>query len=256
MARSTTANTNDQETHMPRDKIYAQQTAGTGTFEFNEAVVDVFPDMLRRSIPGYEASIRAIRALARQYVQPDSHCYDLGCSLAAATLAMRQGIDVSGCRIIAIDNAPAMVSRCKQIIAADKSDIPVDIVADDVRCTPIDNASMVVMNYTLQFLPIDERQPMIGRIAEGMRPGGVFVLSEKVVDEDPGIEALLIDLHHNFKRRHAYSELEISRKREAIENVLVPESVTTHKARMLAAGFQHVGVWLRYFNFVSLVAIR
>jgi tRNA (cmo5U34)-methyltransferase len=103
---------------------------------------------------------------------------------------------------------------------------------------------------------MDDRQQMIRKRAKGMRPGGVFVLSEKVVDEDPGIEAMLIDLHHNFKRRHAYSELEISRKRAAIENVLVPESVAMHKGRMLAAGFKHVGVWLRYFNFVSLVAIR
>jgi len=241
---------------MPRDEIYTEQNAATGTFEFSEAVAEVFPDMLKRSIPGYEASIRAIRSLAQQYVQPDSHCYDLGCSLGAATLAMREGINVAGCRIIAIDNAPAMVSRCKEIIAEDKSDISVDIIAGDVRYTDIDNASMVVMNYTLQFLPIDERQQMIGKIAKGMRPGGVFVLSEKVVDEDPGIEAMLIDLHHNFKRRHAYSELEISRKRAAIENVLVPESVAKHKERMRAAGFQHVGVWLRYFNFVSLVAIR
>ncbi|NOX69589.1 MAG: carboxy-S-adenosyl-L-methionine synthase CmoA [Gammaproteobacteria bacterium] len=241
---------------MSRDNIYTTEPAGTGTFEFNEAVAEVFPDMLQRSIPGYAASIRAIRSLAHQYVQPDSHCYDLGCSLGAATMAMREGIDARGCRIIAIDNARAMVSRCREIVAEDESGIPVDVLEGDVRNADIDNASMAVMNYTLQFLPLEERQRMIGKIADGMRPGGVFVLSEKVVDEDPGIEAMLVDLHHNFKRNHAYSELEISRKRAAIENVLVPESVAVHKERMLAAGFRHVGVWLRYFNFVSLVAIR
>lgn len=241
---------------MSRDQIYNQEAAGEGTFEFNEAVADVFPDMLQRSIPGYAASIRAIRSLAQQYVQPDSHCYDLGCSLGAATLAMREGIAVAGCRIIAVDNALAMVSRCQKIIADDGNDIPVDVVAGDIRATDITNASMVVMNYTLQFLPIDERQDMIRRIAQGMRAGGVFVLSEKVVDADPDIEAMLVELHHNFKRRHAYSELEISRKRSALENVLVPESVATHTARMHSADFQHVGVWLRYFNFVSIVAIR
>ena len=241
---------------MSRDQIYHQEAAGVGTFEFNEAVAEVFPDMLERSIPGYAASIRAIRALAQQYVQRDSHCYDLGCSLGAATMAMREGIDVTGCRIIAMDNAPAMVSRCQKIIAEDDSDIPVDVVTADIRSADISNASMVVMNYTLQFLPIDERQKMIAKISDGMRPGGVFVLSEKVVDDEPGIEAMLIELHHNFKRRHAYSDLEISRKRSAIENVLVPESVAAHRARMQSAGFQHVGVWLRYFNFVSIVGIR
>jgi tRNA (cmo5U34)-methyltransferase len=203
---------------MSRDRIYENQTGSEGTFEFSAEVADVFPDMLRRSIPGYEASLRAISALARRYVQPDS--------------------------------------RCKEIVAADKSDISVDVVAGDIRDTNVVDASMVVMNYTLQFLPIGERARLIRKIAAGMRPGGIFVLSEKVVDEDAGIEDLLVELHHNFKRRHQYSELEISRKRAAIENVLLPETIAAHKERIRAAGFQHVGVWLRYFNFVSIVALK
>lgn len=138
----------------------------------------------------------------------------------------------------------------------DETDLPVDVLAEDIRETNIVNASMVVMNYTLQFLPISERAPLIGRIANGVRPGGVFVLSEKVIDEDPAIEAMLTHLHHSFKRRHAYSELEIARKRAALEDVLVAESIADHKGRIRSAGFRHVGVWLRYFNFASLVAIR
>jgi tRNA (cmo5U34)-methyltransferase len=163
---------------------------------------------------------------------------------------------VDGCKIIAIDSALPMVSRCQEIIAADESDIPVDVVAGDIRDTDIVDASMVVMNYTLQFLPVGERAALIRKIGAGMRPGGVFVLSEKVVDEDAGIEGLLVEMHHNFKRRHHYSDLEISRKRAAIENVLVPETIAVHKERIKTAGFRHVGVWLRYFNFISLVAIK
>jgi len=241
---------------MSQDRIYTNRNASTGSFEFNDAVADVFPDMLQRSIPGYAASIQAIRDLAEQYAQADSQCYDLGCSLGAATLAMRSGIKAGGCRITAIDNAPAMVARCQEIVAVDPHEIPVEVLVDDVRYTDIANASMVVMNYTLQFLPIGDRQELINKISAGMRPGGVFVLSEKIVDEDPGIEALLVGLHHNFKRHNAYSELEIARKRAAIENVLVPESVATHKKRIREAGFRHVGIWMRYFNFVSFVAIR
>lgn len=242
--------------NMSHDHIYKDNAPTRGTFEFNDNVAEVFPDMLRRSIPGYAASIQAISSLASRYVVPGTQCYDLGCSLGAATIAMRQGIFASGCRIIAIDNAPAMVSRCKDNIAQDAGDTPVDVLEGDIRRMDIANASMVVMNYTLQFLPIDERQQMIQRVAEGTRPGGIFVLSEKVVDEDASVEALLVDLHHDFKRRQAYSELEISRKRAAIENVLIPETIATHRHRMLSAGFEHVGVWLRYFNFVSIVAIR
>lgn len=243
---------------MSKDTIYATENLETGPFEFNEDVAQVFPDMLKRSIPGYAASIQAIGTLAANLVQPNSRCYDLGCSLGAATLAMRRNIKAAGCRIVAVDNAPAMVSRCRELLATDKKAGPaeVSVIEANLQDVEIARASMVVMNYTLQFLPLEERPAIIRKIAKGMNPGGVLVLSEKVVDEDPVVEETLQNLHHEFKRRNAYSDLEISRKRAALENILVPETVNTHKQRLTDAGFRHVGVWLRYFNFISIIAIR
>lgn len=244
---------------MTEDTLYEVDN-GSEPFRFDDRVARVFPDMLQRSIPGYAASIEAIGSLAARYVTADSRCYDLGCSLGAATLAMRQGIRFSGCRITAVDNSPAMIERCKQVIASDDAANPdrppVDIVCADIRDIAVVDASMVVMNYTLQFLDIPARDDMIGQICAGLQPGGIFLLSEKVVDEDPHMEELLVDLHHEHKRRNAYSELEISRKRAALENVLVPETVAAHRERLAQAGFAHTAVWLRYFNFVSIVAIR
>ena len=115
---------------------------------------------------------------------------------------------------------------------------------------------MVVLNYTLQFIDPGDRDLLMHRIAGGLRPGGVLVLSEKVVDEDPQMEALLVELYHEHKRRNNYSALEITRKRAALENVLVPETLPVHRARLRSAGFGNVTVWLRYFNFVSMIAIK
>lgn len=249
---------------MSEDRIYAAQdvdeTAADEPFRFDETVASVFPDMLRRSIPGYAASIEAIGALAARYVTPGTNCYDLGCSLGAATLAMRQGIRAPGCKIIAIDNAQAMINRCKELIAADNAQnqrqTATDVLLGDIRETRIENASMVVMNYTLQFLGLADRNTMIDQIYKGLLPGGLFVLSEKVVDDDKHMEELLVDLHHEHKRRNNYSALEISRKRAALENVLLPESVAAHRERLQHAGFSHSAVWMRYFNFVSIVAIK
>ena len=244
---------------MSEDKIYSSDGSGE-PFRFNASVARVFPDMLRRSIPGYAASIEAIGSLAARYVTADSNCYDLGCSLGAATLAMRQGIREPGCHIVAIDMAPAMIERCKEIVAADsrQSAAPttVDVVEGDIRTANITNASMVVLNYTLQFLSLEDRDAVIQRVCAGMNKGGLLVLSEKVVDENPEMESLLCDLHHEHKRRNDYSALEISRKRAALENVLIPESVAEHRQRLASAGFSHSAVWLRYFNFVSIIAIR
>lgn len=239
-----------------RDVIYARGAPPDGPFEFNEDVALVFPDMLQRSIPGYAATLDAIRSLTRVYARPNTRLFDLGCSLGAATLAMRQVLTVGGCEIVAIDNAPAMIERCRDILARDTGAAPVDLRCADVRDLEIENGSVAVMNYTLQFLPPDDRDVLMKRIAHGLIDGGLLLLSEKVVDPDPEIEATLQALHLEFKRRHQYSELEIARKRAALENVLVPDTLESHIARLMAAGFRHVGVWQRYFNFVSIVAIR
>ncbi|MCH9694937.1 MAG: carboxy-S-adenosyl-L-methionine synthase CmoA [Gammaproteobacteria bacterium] len=244
---------------MTSDDIYRTTDNGE-PFRFNENVARVFPDMLKRSIPGYAASIEAIGSLAGRYIQARSNCYDLGCSLGAATLAMRQGTQQAGCRIIAVDTSAAMVARCKDVIAADEphSDdaATVDVVQQDIRETEIDSASMVVLNYTLQFLPEADRDDVMRKICAGMKPGGLLVLSEKVVDENAAMEKLLVDLHYEHKRRNHYSALEISRKRAALENVLIPETVARHRTRLSEAGFSHTAVWLRYFNFVSIIAIK
>ena len=238
---------------MTKDDIYKQAKTGDKPFRFDKTVARVFPDMLQRSIPGYAASIEAIGSLAARYVTAGSNAYDLGCSLGAATLAMHQAIREPGCQVIAIDNSAAMIDRCREILAEQEG---IELRLGDIREADIQNASMVVLNYTLQFLSPGDRDGMIRRIHDGMNEGGILVLSEKVVDEDPHMEELLVDLHHEHKRRNDYSALEIARKRAALENILVPETVADHRKRLAAAGFRHIGVWLRYFNFVSVVAIR
>lgn len=244
---------------MTTDKIY-EQDAGEKPFRFNEDVANVFPDMLRRSIPGYAATIEAIGSLAARYVRENTNCYDLGCSLGAATIAMRQGIEKNGCRIVAVDTAAAMTERCREIVAEDDRQFSprtaIEIIEEDIRNIEITNASMVVLNYTLQFLAMDDRDTLMQSIHDGLNHGGLLVLSEKVVDENAEMEQLLVDLHHEHKRRNDYSALEVSRKRAALENVLIPETVAAHRTRLAAAGFSHTAVWLRYFNFVSIVAIR
>ena len=244
---------------MSEDQIY-KSDEGTEPFRFDDSVARVFPDMLRRSIPGYGASLEAIGSLAGRHVHAGTNCYDLGCSLGAASIAMRQGIREAGCRIVAVDSSEAMIERCRRVVAAETQPTDVmtdiDLVLGDIRDVEIVNASMVVLNYTLQFVEPGDRDALLRGICRGMNPGGILVLSEKVVDENAEMESLLVDLHHEHKRRNNYSALEISRKRSALENVLIPETVAAHRARLRDAGFSHSAVWLRFFNFVSIVALR
>lgn len=242
---------------MSKDNIFSAPIDKIGDFTFDERVAEVFPDMIQRSVPGYSNIISAIGMLANRFATKDSNLYDLGCSLGAATLSMRRSLeDVEGCKIIAIDNSPAMVERCKLHVNAYRANTPVEVREDDIRHIEIKDASVVVLNFTLQFLSPEDRQALLEKIYAGLNPGGILILSEKFVFEDSTSHELLIDLHHDFKRANGYSELEISQKRSAIENVMRPDKIETHKERFAKIGFSSSEVWFQCFNFGSMFAIK
>jgi len=241
---------------MSKDTIFAAPIEKLGDFTFDENVAEVFPDMIQRSVPGYSNIITAIGMLAERFVTSNSNVYDLGCSRGAATLSARRNIKQPNVKIIGVDNSQPMVERCRQHVQAYHSDIPVEILLDDIRNIQIENASMVILNFTLQFLPPDDRTSLLEKIYAGLNPNGVLVLSEKFRFEDETVDNLLIDLHHQFKRANGYSELEVSQKRAAIENVMRIDSINTHKVRLKNVGFSHTELWFQCFNFGSMIAVK
>jgi tRNA (cmo5U34)-methyltransferase len=239
-----------------RDQLFSAPIAKLGDWTFDERVAEVFPDMIQRSVPGYSNIISMIGMLAERFVTPDSTVYDLGCSLGAATLSVRRNIHVPGCQIIAVDNSPAMVERCRRHLDAFRADTPVTVLEADIRDIDIENASLVVLNFTLQFLEPPARLALLEKIWQGLKPGGALVLSEKFSFEDAEVGELLFNMHHDFKRANGYSELEISQKRSMLENVMLTDSVEAHKARLKQAGFSHAELWVQCFNFGALVALK
>lgn len=240
----------------PRDTLYADPLSEHGLFTFDDSVARVFPDMIKRSVPGYPTIISMTGLLAGKYASAGSSLYDLGCSLGASTLAMRQNIQQPDCRIISVDNSAAMLEHCKIIIDTDTHDTPVTLTCANLQDVVIENASVVVLNFTLQFIPRELREKVISDIYRGLLPGGVMVLSEKVTFEDPHLDELNIELHHQFKLANGYSDLEVARKRSALETVLLPETLNQHKQRIADAGFNSCDVWFQCFNFASLVALK
>ena len=239
-----------------KDRLFAKNRALTSGFQFDEQVVRVFPDMISRSVPGYELIVPMIGMLARRYAQSDSSIYDLGCSLGAASMAMSQAVRVNGAKIIAVDNSEAMVAKCRQTLVESAGRIPVEVCLQDIVDTPIINASVVVLNFTLQFLSREQRQALVNRISAGLKKGGVLIISEKICFADPKEQLDQTNWHHDFKRSQGYSELEIAQKRDALEDVLRPETEETHLQRFKKAGLINSRRWFQCFSFASYIAFK
>ncbi len=240
---------------MKQDTLFAHNQQVVD-FAFDDAVADVFPDMIRRSVPGYEAIISQLGVLARHYAKPNTHIYDLGSSLGAATLSMYRQTSNLHLKHYCIDNSQSMVKRCRSRLQRHMPDADVEILCENIEETHIYNASLVVINFTLQFLAPESRLDLLKNIFQGLLPGGVLILSEKLVFEDQKENQLQIDWHLSSKRANGYSDMEISQKRAALENVLIPDTFGQHQQRLKEAGFSQSYQWFQCFNFASLIALK
>ncbi len=241
--------------HDKKDTVYSSYQEHVERFAFNAQVADVFENMIARSVPGYALLLDMIGVLTQKYAQQNTNCYDLGCSLGASTLKIRQNLPRNG-HVIGVDNSVAMVNRCRHNVQRDHSQATVEIRMENLQETLIENASVVVMNFTMQFVPDDEREELLAKISAGLNPGGILVLSEKIRFTDDSRQSLMTDLHHEFKSFQGYSDLEIAQKRTSLENVLIPNTIEQHIQRMNRAGFTTVELCFRCLNFVAFIAIK
>lgn len=236
-----------------KDRVFARALSDVKAFEFNDTVASVFQDMISRSVPGYALLLHMIGLYAEIFIRPGSRIFDLGCSLGEASLVIADRAGDIDFDIVAVDSSAAMIGKCEQLPATAKK---IEWRCEDIRQTEISNASMVVLNLTLQFLPPEERLALLKKINLGLNPGGIVVLSEKVVFDDPTENERMTQLYQGFKKTMGYSDLEISQKRNALENVLIPDSEAQHLQRLNEAGFDEIYQCFRSFNFISYLAIK
>ena len=236
-----------------KDQVFARPLSDIKAFEFNESVTSVFRDMISRSVPGYELLLKLIGLYANVFVRDDSHVYDLGCSLGEVSLLVNEQLDADNVSIIAVDNSLPMIKKCR---SSNPPGSNIDWVCDDIQAIQIENASMVVLNLTLQFIDPLDRQTLLDDIYNGLNLSGILVLTEKIRMDEEVVDQRMIQLHQAFKKMQGYSELEISQKRTALENVLVPDQESGLLSRMKLAGFREVYPCFRCFNFVSYLAIK
>ncbi len=235
------------------DNIYASQRDRVGDFVFDESVAKVFPDMIKRSVPGYASIVSATGMIAARFGKPNTYLYDLGCSLGACTVEMKAHAPKE-CSIVGIDSSEAMISRSSDIIKKAPGLAKAETILGDITEYEYKPASVVVMNFVLQFIPTEKRRALLQKISDSLLPGGVFLISEKFSFQDTWVQEALTELHLDFKRANGYSELEISQKRTALENVMITETAEKRLQDLKDVGFSNAGVWFQCFNFGSIIA--
>ena len=239
-----------------RDAIFSTPLDKVARFSFDERVVACFPDMIRRSVPGYGQILGMLGVIAERHLRHGAHVYDLGCSLGAVGLALAGQLPKDAFSLTGVDLSPAMVERARQTLEHECPDHAIEVIEGDIRQLDYRPSGMIVLNFTLQFLAPEDRDGVLEKLYQALEPGGVLILSEKIKAGDEQDNAWLVERYHDFKRANGYSDLEISQKRNALENVLVPDTLEQHHQRLARVGFERSLTWFQYLNFASMVAFK
>ena len=232
-----------------RDEVYRNNTEQIVDFAFSAEVAAVFPDMIRRSVPGYETMVPVTGLIAARHLGNHGCAYDLGCSLGATTLAILQQNPNPDISVVGIDSAEAMIEGARTAI----TDPRASFTLQDLRDADISGAKVVVLNLVLQFIDPEERLAVIKQIREQLSEDGLLIVSEKVRHEDPVLHELFDSTHLAWKQANGYSELEVSSKRSALENVMRIDTEEIHLNRFTEAGFSRKVQWYRCMNWASFL---
>jgi tRNA (cmo5U34)-methyltransferase len=238
-----------------KDEIFREKQA-IGDFEFSEKVASVFDDMLDRSVPFYQETQRMISEMAADFAVDGTNIYDLGCSTGATLLRLDAAVP-KGVNFVGVDNSEEMLKRCRQKLTEHGFKRPHQLVCADLnQGVEIQNASMVMMVLTLQFIRPLNRDALLRTILNGLNENGCLILVEKVLGEDSLFNRLFIKYYYDLKKRHGYTEMEISQKREALENVLIPYKLLENREMLMRAGFRYCDVFFKWYNFSGIIAVK
>jgi len=239
---------------MSRDDIFENEKL-KADFQFNDRVAEVFDDMLNRSVPNYQQVIGMAAQLLARFLKKGDSVYDLGCSTGTTLIELARRLTDLDLAFTGVDNSAAMIAKAA-LKAEMYSKQQIKFVECDIREYEMEGAGAVILNYTLQFVRPMVRADFLKKVYRSLRPGGVLIVSEKIISHDPQLNRSFIDFYLDFKRTQGYSEIEITKKREALEHVLIPFSIEENRELLTQAGFASVETFFQWFNFVSLVAVK
>ena len=239
-----------------KDELYKNQRKNIEKFKFSEEVSKVFDDMIRRSVPGYMENIFMCADIIYEIYTGKGILYDLGCSTGALPLALIEKFRESPFDYTGIDNSKAMVERAQNSVKHQVKHHNINFTTGDIREVDFPHAAIFIASYTLQFVPPGEREELVKKIYEHLPSGGAFIMSEKVLEKEKQPTELFMKMHHLLKKDQGYSDIEISQKREAIEEILIPFTVENNLKMLQETGFSSASIFLKKYNFASFIAIK
>ena len=242
-----------------RDQVFAGAAKRASDFEFSKDVADVFDDMLVRSVPLYVEQQNMVKEIGKKFYVADTSVYDLGCSTATTLINFCREFDGSA-RFVGYDNSKPMLEHSMRKIKANGFENRIELrygdLNGDLSKLPLEKASVVTMCWTLQFIRPLQRDNLVKWIYSGLVANGVLVVTEKILTNNTHMNRFFIDFYYDLKKKNGYSNQEIQRKRESLENVLIPYRINENLELFKRNGFEIVETFFQWYNFAGFLCVK
>lgn len=241
---------------MSTDDIFRGDQSRASDFVFDQQVVNVFDDMVARSIPFYAEQQKLIQTIVSRFSN-QGRIVDLGCSTGTTLLNLASVTDAP---LSGYDNSQAMLdqaqSNASQHRVGDRIDFRNADLNGDLSDVDLNNTDVTLMCWTLQFIRPLRRDALIREIYRQLNDGGALIVTDRVLTNDTSMNRYFLDFYYDHKRANGYSNEEIINKREALENVLVPYRVDENIELFRRNGFEIVETFFQWFNFAGFLCIK
>jgi tRNA (cmo5U34)-methyltransferase len=239
-----------------KDDIFATGDFNSGSFRFGEEVATVFDDMASRCIPFYKDVIKLTSEVAHNFVPENGNIYDLGCSTGSTLIFLAKTLQEKKINLIGYDPSEAMIHKAREKAEVYTYSHDINFEINSCQQCSLKDADMIILNYTLQFINVEERDSVISKIYQALKPGAVLIMSEKIRQENQSAENFNTSIYESFKNSNGYSFLEIANKRQALENFLVPDSLSGNLDLLKRNGFANVEILFKWLNFTTFAAFK
>ena len=211
-----------------------------------------FDEHINASIPGYDQLVEKCVGLSRRFVQNHTSVVDLGCTTGKLLerLSNQNHPSRKKSRYIGIDVEPTFRKQWKLRKARNTQ-----FVVDDICRFPFERVSYACNLFTLPFIPVPDKIPLLKRIHAGLVEGGAMLIAEKIYASTGRLQDALTFQFYDHKLK-SFSECELLNKERSLRGQMTLLTEAELREGLRAAGFREVEAVWGNFPFLALLALK
>jgi tRNA (cmo5U34)-methyltransferase len=216
--------------------------------KFSFDTIQDFDSHIELSVPNYSHLSELIRNISSYFIKSNTNVFDIGCSTGLLLKNLSVDIQQENVRYIGYDISENMRPKTKAFFEWVKKDIT-------DKNLDLSNSSLILSVFTLQFLPLSERQNLLNKIYDSLNEGGSLIISEKTYLENSFLNDVFTFSYYDYKMK-SFSESEILGKQRDLRYIMRPITESENIEMFKKSGFKKIECFFSSLLFKGWILVK